>query len=238
VIPSTGEALAGGRMRRASAGSGPDEDAVGEPVIVRAGCSGSPSITRFRVTDPTDQAHEAPADHQGTITALVANASNDAWASTTEGLLKPPLGQLLAPFEPPHLYRLTDGLPPAAPEGDDRESRPVTEEKDATIVIYEPPPPPLPPPPPPPVTTTQTVTLPQAIYGVKARVHTIKRHGHVYLSLYLTFKVRRPVTIGAKALRRGRVVSVAAPRHFAGGTGTLILKLNRKRWPTKVAFIA
>jgi hypothetical protein len=238
VIPSTGEALAGGRMRRASAGSGRDEDATGEPAIVRADCSGNASITRFRVADLTDPTHEAPADHQGTITALVANASNDAWASTTKGLLRPLPEHLDPPFEPPHLYRLTNGLPPDAPEGDDKESRPVKEEKDATIFVYEPPPPPTPPPPPPPVTTTQTVTLPPAIYGVKARLHTVKRHGEEYLSLYLTFKVRRPLTIGAKALRGGRVVSVAAPRHFAGGSGTLVLKLDRRRWPTKVVFIA
>ena len=79
--------------------------------------------------------------------------------------------------------------------------------------------------------------MPPAIYGVKVRVHTIKHHGHVYLSLYLTFKVQRPVMIGAKALRHGRVVSVAPRRHFADGTGTLILQLNRRRWPTKVEFI-
>ena len=237
VIPSTGEALAGGRMRRASAGSGRDEDATGEPVIVRADCSGKASITRFRVTDPTDPTHEAPADHVGTITALVANASNDAWASTTKGQLKALPGQITGRFERPHLYRLTNGLPPAAPEGDDKEKRPVKEEQDATIFIYEPAPPPPPPPPPPPVTTTQTETLPPAIYGVKVHLHTIKRHGHVYLSLYLTFKVQRPVMIGAKALRHGRVVSVAPRRHFADGTGTLILQLNRRRWPTKVEFI-
>jgi len=60
----------------------------------------------------------------------------------------------------------------------------------------------------------------------------------VYLSLYITFKVRRPVTIGARALRSGHVVSQARPRHFAGDSGLLVLSLNRRHWPTKVSFFA
>jgi hypothetical protein len=79
--------------------------------------------------------------------------------------------------------------------------------------------------------------LPSAVYAVKVKVHATKRHGHLTLSLYLTFKVRRPVTIGAEALRHGRVVSVARPRHFTAGKGLLILNLDRRRWPTKVSFL-
>ena len=70
------------------------------------------------------------------------------------------------------------------------------------------------------------------------KVHATRRHGRLTLSLYLTFKVRRPTTIGAEALRRGRVVSVARPRHFTAGRGLLILNLDRRRWPTKVSFLA
>ena len=83
------------------------------------------------------------------------------------------------------------------------------------------------------MTKTSTVTLPPAVYDVKAKLHTIKRHGKLYLSLYITFKLRRAVTSGAHALRHGHVVSVAKPRHFAGHSGLLILTLNRKHWPTK-----
>ena len=88
------------------------------------------------------------------------------------------------------------------------------------------------------VPQTKNVTLPAAVYDVKAKLHETKRHGHIYLSLYLTFRLRRPVTIGAQALRRGHVVAVPRPRHFAGRTGLLILSLNRKHWPTNVNFIS
>jgi hypothetical protein len=237
VVPGTGEALAGGRMRRAPPGSAINEDAVGEPVIVRAGCAGTTSVTRFRLTDPTNPVGEAPADHQGTITALAANADNDAWAATTKGSLRQAGSAAPTWFQRPHLYRLTNGLPPDAPGGDDNETRPPELQEDASIFEHEPPPPPAPPPAPAIVSTTHTVTLPPAVYGVKVRLHIVKRHGRLYLSLYLTFKLRRPVTIGARALRHRRVVSVAAPRHFAGRSGLLILRLDRKHWPTAVGFI-
>ena len=102
----------------------------------------------------------------------------------------------------------------------------------------EEPPPPLPPVvAPATVTQTKSLKLPAAIYDVKAKLHTSRRHGKLYLSLYVTFKLRRPATVGVKALRKGRVVSEARPRHFAGRSGTLILNLNRQHWPTKVSFI-
>lgn len=43
--------------------------------------------------------------------------------------------------------------------------------------------------------------------------------------------------LGAEALRRKQVVGVARPRHFVGHRGQLVIKLDRKRWPTKVRFI-
>ena len=79
---------------------------------------------------------------------------------------------------------------------------------------------------------------PSATYAVKAKVHTTKKNGHAYIYLYLTFKLRRPVTIGAQALLRGHVVSEARPKHFKGHSGLLILRLERSRWPTKIRVIA
>jgi hypothetical protein len=236
VVPGAAEALAGGRMRRAKDGSGPNEDAsVGEPVIAQAGCEGDATVTRFRIQDPTSPAHEAPADRESSVTAVAATAQNDAWATTSPGELT---GAFNTGFdEPPHLYRLTNGQRPNAPEGNDEETRPLELKEDEAIIVIEPPKPEPQPQAPATTTQTHTVTLPAAVYGVKARLHTTRRHGHIYFSLYLTFKLRRPVTIGAQALRHGRVVSVARPRHFAGRTGLLILSLNRKHWPTNVRFV-
>jgi hypothetical protein len=234
VLP-TNEALAGGRARLPTA-----EGEPAEPVIARTGCDGASTVTRFRIGDPrftgAGPAPPVPADRKGTITAITANAVNDAWAATTAGTLLR-LSNGFPIYERPHLYRLTDGQPPAAPEGDDNELPPLELTLDPTIVVPEPPEPPPSPAPPTVVTQTHTETLPPALYGVKAKVHTKKRHGHLYLSLYLTFKLRRPITIGAHALRHGRVVSVARPRLFSGGSGLLILTLDRKRWPTKVEFV-
>ena len=242
VLPGN-EALAGGRMRRATAdeGHGPNEDAkVGEPVIARANCEGETTTTRFRVEDPTPagSGFEAPADREGSVTAIAANAANDAWAATSKGSLTVPgegtAGELGE--QPPHLYRLTNGQPPEAPEGNDEEASHAELQLDAPIIVIEPPLPEPPEPPPAPVTKTNSVTLPAAVYDVKAKLHTAKVHGKLILSLYLTFKLHRPVTIGAHALRHGHVVSVAKPRHFAGHSGQLILVLNRKNWPTNVKF--
>src|ERR1039458_3891688 len=181
--------------------------------------------------------NEAPPDRTGHVSAIAANATNDAWAATTHGEL------VNDQFEPPHLYRLTNGQPPEAlaetypPTEPQRQKEEEGEPEPPTFVLE--PPPPLPPPEPPAtVTLSHAVKLPAAVYDVKAKLHTATRNGHLILSLYLTFKLRRSVTIGAHALRHGKVVSVAKPRHFAGRSGLLILVLNRKHWPTSVKFVS
>jgi hypothetical protein len=242
VVPSAQEALAGGRVRRApGADAGGNEDAqAGEPAIAQTSCAGASSVTRFRVPDPLNPGQTAPADRTGSVVALAANAENDAWAAATSGRLEKPGGQITEGInERPHVYRFENGLPPAAAEGNDDETRPneITEDL-APPPPPEPPAPPEPPPPPAIVTQAHVEKLPPAIYAVKVKLHAVKRHGHMYLSLYLTFKVRRPITIGARALRHGHVVSVAKPRHFRVGRGLLILNLDRRRWPTSVGFVA
>jgi len=242
VVPGADEALAGGSLLPHKEGTVQDPNArpvEGEPVIVQAACDGATAVTRFRVEDPTYEGSPpkplVPADREGYVSAIAANANNDAWAATTGGslLAESGVGAFTSEPQPPHIYRLTDGLTPQAPEGDDLEERPLELQLDPPILVLEPPPPPPPPPPPATVTKTRRVKLPPAIFGVKAKLH-----GRHNLSLYLSFKIRRPVTIGAQALRRGHVVSEARPRRFTGHRGLLILKLDRKRWPTKVRFVA
>jgi hypothetical protein len=231
AIPSNGEALAGGKAWAQAAGH---EEPAGEPVIAQANCEGTTILTRF------SEGSSAPADRAGGVTALAANAANDAWAATGAGTSG---GPSTSSDEFPHLYRLTDGEPPQAPEGNEEEPERLKEEEEGREEEPQPPAEEAPPPPPtveapPPVTQTRTVTLPPAVYDVEAKLHTVKRSGQLYLSLYITFKVRRPVTIGVRALRFGHVVSQARPRHFAGHTGLLVLSLNRQHWPTKVGFFA
>jgi hypothetical protein len=241
VIPTDGEALAGGHMRRSKAeelqgpaATDPNDDAsVGEPVIAQANCEGTTTLTRFRVPDPADAGSPAPADRKGGVTAIAANATNDAWAATSRGVLAPEI------VEPPHLYRLTNGQPPAAFEGNDEEvEREQTVEHPTHFVFEAPKPEPALEYPAVAEVAPFVHKPPSATYAVKAKVHTIKKNGHVDLYLYLSFKLRRPVTIGAQALLRGHVVSEARPKHFKGRSGLLILRLERSHWPSKIRFIA
>ncbi len=239
VIPGSGEALAGGSLLPHKEGAVQDPNArpvEGEPVIAQAACDGATTVTRFRVEDPTYKGSlpKPPlvsADREGYVSAVAANAPNDAWVATSTGSVFNETGNSV--LQPPHLYRLTDGSKPDAPEGDDLEERPLELQLDPPILVLEPPPPPLPPAPPATVTETSRVKLPPAIFGVRTKLH-----GRHKLSLYLSFRVRRPVTVGAQALRRGHIVSEARPRRFTGKRGLLILELDRRRWPTKVRFVA
>jgi hypothetical protein len=248
VFPGSGEALAGGRLlpRHGGSGSDPNEAPTGEPVIVRAACDGTTTVTRFRSPDPTHSPTSptaVPADREefdsatAEVNAIAVNATNDAWAATGPGQLQLPINEHTTRLEhteqPPHLYRLTNGLAPEAAEGNDEEERPLPPEE-KPIEIIEPAPPEAVRPPA-TITKIHKVHRKPAVYGVKASVHERGPH----LTLYLTFKVRRETTLGAEALRHGKVVSKARPQRFRKGrTGVLVLQLDRKRWPTKVRFIS
>jgi hypothetical protein len=242
VVPGSGEGLAGGSVRpQAGGGSGTNETVAGEPVIVSAGCDGHTTTTRFRITEeavPGQPEHTA-ADRDGTVTAIVANAANDAWAASSEGTVigekKPPLWPDGEPqHQPPHLYYFTNGGEPEAPEGNDVETRAVELEENPPFFVLEAAPEQPALPAPPLISAPQTINLPAAIYGVKTQ---LRPNGKEF-NLYLSFKLRRPVTLGAQGLRHGRVVSSARPRHFTGHKGVLVLRLNREHWPTKVRFVS
>jgi hypothetical protein len=246
AFPTGGAALAGGQMRPAPAGSSLNNDGSREPVVVRVSCEGTPVVTRFRIPDPTyanpATAPLVPADRRGTVTSVAANAVNDGWAATTHGVLLPPsdpTGGFTNDIERPHLYRLTDTQAPLAPAGDDNEPRPLVFEPDPPIFVEEPADPEPPPPPDTTVaqigpTTTKRIKLKPAIYGVRARVRTSKRGS---VTLNLTFRVRRRVTIGVQALRRRTVVSSSGLKRFEAPRGKLVLKLDRRHWPTRIRFV-
>lgn len=241
TFPSDASALAGAQYQDYNAmfspGPGSQERDI-EPVIVRAACGQAPTITRFREPDPFGTAQQVPADYNGQIQAVAANAANDAWAASSDGTWSYPdqvRGDVGGP-QAPHLYRWTDGQPPQAPAGDDSETRPSLFTLDPPIYQQAPP----------PVvvlggtTTTQTrhthrtVKLPPAIYAL----HSHLVHGsNGALSLRLSFKVRRPVTIGLEGLRGNKVVASTGLRRFAGHRGELTLTLNRQHWPTKVRLV-
>ena len=243
VFPGTGAALAGGAFDPADTGTWINADAR-EPILTTVACDGAVTETRFRVRDATeaDQAHAhlVPANRLGFITSVAINAANDAWAATSVGELRHPDDQAPAQHvQRPKLYRLTDGTPPAAPAGDDDESRPPVFQLDPPIFVDVPPEPE--PPVPAPVTTTQPakpktrhVKQKAPIYSIRTRKGKPTKEGT--LTLYVSFKVRRPVSIGIQALRGKKVVASSGIKRFKGKRGTLKLVLHRERWPTRVRF--
>jgi hypothetical protein len=246
ATPAAGEALAGGFTHPTSAEGEPTEmnrPGGPEPVIAQASCDGAMIFTRFRTREAPEQENTehfetVAADRGGTVIAISASAKNDAWAATSEGKLIGRLKPEISPperetvLEAPHLYQLTDGRAPEAPEGNEEEERPVELQENPPIFVFEPEPETPLPPTPPPITTVETQHEQPAVYGVKA----LLRHVGSKFSLYLSFKLRRPITLGAQGLLRGRVVARARARHFTGHRGTLILQLDRKHWPTKIRF--
>jgi hypothetical protein len=243
AFPGTGDVLAGGQLRPATAGGNLNDDARAEPLIVGVWCNGVPEGVRFRAPDPfaanPPTAEALPADRTGAVSAVAANAENDGWAATTQGVLQSPSDPNVLVLQRPHIYRLTDTAPPLAAAGDDYEPRPLVFRPDPPIYIEAPPDPEPPEPPPTTVTRSEpavvkSVKLKPAIYAVKAKVRAGRRGG---LYMYVTFKVRRPVTIGVQALRRKKVVSSSGLKHFKGKQGTLVMKLDRKRWPTRIRFV-
>lgn len=241
VFPS-GDALAAGQIRPASTTGTLNDDGQREPGIVQVSCTGTTVVTRFRLPNPfvgNSSGGTVPADRLGAVTAVAANAANDAWAATSYGSLQSPNGAAgSVAHQRPHLYRLTDGESPQAPAGDDNEPRPVIFQADPPIVVEEPP---VYVTPPTHVTVVtkpgkKTVThkkLKPSIYDPTSRLRHIGSH----FILELSFRVRRPVTIGLQALRRGRVVASSGLKHFSGRRGTLAMTLDPRHWPTKIRFV-
>jgi hypothetical protein len=50
--------------------------------------------------------------------------------------------------------------------------------------------------------------------------------------LILTFKVRRPVTLGVEALHGKRIVARSGQRRFRSRTGRFVFLLDPSDWPT------
>src|SRR5215471_8191490 len=151
TFPGGTSALAGGQTVSTLS----DGTATAEPVLVQAKCDGSTTVTRFRLPPPTGSTTATPVDESGWVEAVAANAPNDGWAATSDGIL--PGGGI--PYQAPELYRFTDGTSPKATAGNDVESRNIPEQQNPPVYVYQPPPPPKLPPFP---TAAKTQHLPPA----------------------------------------------------------------------------
>jgi hypothetical protein len=246
VFPDSGDALVGGQMRPGAAATSLNDDGVREPALAEVTCRGAVTTTRFAVPDPTANPATAPivpAARGGLVTSVAANAANDAWAATTAGQLKgrQPGNPNHTAIQRPRLYRLTDGAAPRGRAGDDDEPRPIVLLPDPDIFIDRPPEPE--PAPAPDVTVTRQAPPSIKQVKLKAAVYRVviskpRRTGPRTFVLVVRFRVRRPVTIGMQALRGRRVVSSSGLKRFKGARGKLTLKLDRRRWPTRLRFVS
>jgi hypothetical protein len=180
------------------------------PVVANVSCNAAPTVVAFPALSGV------PA-----ISSVAVNAANDAWAATAGA--------------PGRLYHLTDGQPPHAPAGNDLESRPVVAQPVQVVYVVSPTPTQIK-----PRTGNRRVVhrptkrLSAPIYEVRAKLHKVNSTIFV---LEITFRVRRPVLLGARALRHGKVVSSVPMTRFKPQRGELELRLSRTAWPTKIEFV-
>src|SRR5262249_46340854 len=146
--------------------------------------------------------------------------------ATSAGTL--PTGEVS--YQPPELYRFTDGTPPDAPAGNDQETRSIPSQQDPPIYVYKPPPPPKLPPPP---VAAATKHQPPAISGLQRR----HAHGAGTDPLILSFAVHRHVVMGVNAYRGPRLIGSTGLQSLRPPSGQFRLGLSPKRWPTKLAFV-
>ncbi|MGO9899311.1 MAG: hypothetical protein ACLP0J_06395 [Solirubrobacteraceae bacterium] len=235
VLPG-GSALAGGY----DDAPGLDPEYSGSfdaPVVVRAACGQSPAITQFERPDPfaANQANAAPTpvDLNVNSPAVIVSASavNDAWAAVNIGNF---YGSQTERQERAHLYLLTDGQAPDAPRGNDDEApRPSLFPLQPPTYVIEPP---------------QTIVIQgtSTTTKKKGKATTVKEAPAVYdttkklnphtLTLTISFRVRRPVTLGIEAFDGRKLVAWSGYRRFTAHTGKLTLVLNRAHWPTRLSF--
>src|SRR5262249_40248339 len=138
TVPGSGDAIAGGQIRPADDGTPTTRngDRSPEPVLAQVTCEGRVTVTRFTTAGQTAPGNPIlPADRQGRVEAVAANATNDAWAATSAGDLTLADPALPHQAQPPRLYHFTDGTPPRAQAGDDVETRPLQLKQDPPIIV-------------------------------------------------------------------------------------------------------
>jgi hypothetical protein len=230
-----GVALAGADAQLAQAAPTGERntDVQDEPYLLRVHCGGRFEATAFRIPDPTYVpprrcrpapcvAPLVPANRGGAITAVAAPAPNVGWAAASRGGLLDQFGTVIT--EPPRLYRFTDGQPPSAAAGDDRETRPVELGTDDTADVPDPPTAP-----PDPAPSPRNVQLPPDVYWI-----TVKLQG---TRLRVMFSLRRKLKIRVDAIKGKSQVSTTRLHTLNSGRHSLYLKLERKRWPTRLRLL-
>lgn len=169
---------------------------------------------------------------RGAASKVACPATNDCWLATTLGYLF----RLTDPADPPRYPQDTDpafaGTIDFRPNESAEQAVPDLPPVDDSQ-LFAPPPVEIPPPPPPPAPPVQLPPrrLPALLSKISSRLRAKT------LVLEVRFTLARPASVGLVASRKRTVVARVRVRRLKAGRRVLTLKLNRKRYPTKLAFV-
>jgi hypothetical protein len=162
---------------------------------------------------------------KGAAQQISCPALNDCWMTTTQGWLfhLAPEGERQlpidspAPFTPLITFRPPDEglpqLPPDAPPADDSGELPPSASKSSLVAVPE----------------ASEAKVREALVS---NIHSRLVHGTTTLELRFHLTVKARVRLVAK--RKKQVVASTAMHTFAAGNRKLLLRLNTRRWPTKL----
>lgn len=161
---------------------------------------------------------------RGSISRIACPAPDDCWAVTSGGWLfrwsesgaslpedKDPAFSSLITFRPNEAA--SQFIPDAPPEDDSLKFAPPPVE----VIVEQPP-------------ETVTQAVPALLRKVRSKLRGTR--------LTISFTVARKAKVAIVARRGGTVVARTPNRSLNPGQRSLTLKLNRKRWPTRLAFLA
>jgi hypothetical protein len=176
-------------------------------------------------TLPTPREQEEGIGPKGAAARLSCPAENDCWLATTQGWLfhLAPEGERTLPrdedpsFAGPITFRPPDqGLPQVPPDAPPPDTSGLVEEGPST---------------PPPI-ESKAPSEAKITAPLLSHVHSKLIHGS---TLQLTFHLAVKARVRLVAKRRRSIVAATPKRTLGGGTHTLMLKLDPRRWPTKLS---
>jgi hypothetical protein len=234
--PATEQALLGGEARNAQVTTTAAEPGTGSawvalrepnaapPVAVLARISSEGKVLEAQ-TLPTPREQEEGIGPKGAAARLSCPAENDCWLATTQGWLfhLAPEGERTSTrdedpsFAGPITFRPPDqGLPQVPPDAPPPDTSGLVEEGPSA---------------PPPI-ESKAPSEAKITAPLLSHVHSKLIHGS---TLQLTFHLAVKARVRLVAKRRRSIVAATPRRTLGGGTHTLMLRLDPRRWPTKLS---
>jgi hypothetical protein len=213
-VPGTGTAYAAVAANSSFGGES------AQPWVARIDATTN-SLTAERLTAGDD------GPFKGAATRVACPAANDCWLATATGVLYRLTG---APSYPVDTEPAFQGTITVRPDEAAEQAIPDDVPQDDSGLAV--PPVDLYPDLPPGTSAASCDPLPALLTKMKSKVRGRKKP-----LLDVSFRVARTAKVGMTASRKGKVVARAKLRKLYKGNRKLTLKLSRKHWPTKLAFV-